>query len=203
MSPDARLWIWRMAAWLVCGLPLGWLIWRCFTADLGANPVETLEHASGEWALRLLLLTLAMSPLRQLSGATEAIRIRRLVGLWAFAWVTLHFSIYLVFDLGFSMSALGDDLVKRRYITLGFAAWLLLIPLAVTSTQGWQRRLKRRWKSLHRAIYAVGLLGAFHFLWLVKADKREPLIYLAILLVLLAFRVPWKKLLGRGAAQAA
>lgn len=161
---------------------------------LGPNPVEFLEHYLGDWTLRLLLVTLAMTPLRKLTGMTEAIRVRRILGLWAYAFLCLHFSIYLVFDLELSAAQLGADLVKRTYITLGFCAWLLLLPLAVTSTNGWQRQLKRNWKTLHKLVYPAAIFGAIHYLWLVKADKRTPLIYFAIFLVLLAFRLPWAKL---------
>jgi sulfoxide reductase heme-binding subunit YedZ len=142
-----------------------------------------------------------MTPLRMLTGLTEPIRVRRILGLWAFAFLCLHFLTYLVFDLSFSMTQLADDLVKRTYITLGFTAWVLLVPLAVTSTLAWQRRLKRRWITLHRLIYPAALLGAIHYLWQVKADTREPLIYLSILLVLLAFRLPWSRLMSQWRAR--
>lgn len=189
-----RLWAFRLAVWGLCLGVLGRLVWLGFDTGLGPNPVEFIEHYTGEWALRLLLASLAMTPLRQWLGWVEPIRVRRLLGLWAFAFVCLHFAAYLVFDLSLSLPQLGEDLLKRTYITLGFAAWLLLLPLAITSTQGWQRRLKRRWKQLHRAVYAAGILGALHFVWLVKADLREPLIYCAILALLLAWRVPWRRL---------
>lgn len=196
MSPKARLWLWRVPAWTLGLLPAALLVWRVTQAQLGANPVEFIEHFLGDWALRLLLLTLAMTPLRMLSGATEPIRIRRLLGLWAFFYLCAHFAAYLVFDLGFSLSQLGADLVKRTYITLGFAAWLMLVPLAITSTQGWQRQLKRRWKTLHRLIYPAALLGVVHYVWLVKADTRTPFIYLAILAALMAFRLPVGRIKG-------
>jgi sulfoxide reductase heme-binding subunit YedZ len=196
MHPATRLWGLRLAVWLLALAPLGLLGWRLATGRLGPNPVETLEHVSGLWALRLLLLTLAMTPLRERLGLPELVQVRRLIGLWTFAFASLHFSIYLVFDLGLSPAQLAEDLLKRSYIALGFAAWLLMLPLAVTSTRGWQRRLKRRWKLLHRAIYPATLLAALHFLWLVKADHREPLIYLAIALTLLAFRLPWSRRRG-------
>ncbi len=158
--------------------------------------MEFLEHYLGDWALRLLLVTLAMTPLRMLTRMTEPIRVRRILGLWAYAYLCLHFSIYLVFDLEFSAAQLGTDLFKRTYITLGFSAWLLLLPLAITSTNGWQRRLKRNWKTLHKLVYTAAIFGAIHYLWLVKADTRTPLIYSAILLALLAFRLPWARLRG-------
>ncbi len=185
------LW-WRVGAWALALLPLAELAWRIATGRLGPNPVEFMEHHLGEWALRLLLVTLAMTPLQRLTGRGEFIRIRRLLGLWAFVYVCLHLLVYLTFDLGFSPAQLADDVVKRTYITLGFAAFLLLLPLAITSTAGWQRRLRRRWKSLHRLIYPAAMLAVLHYLWLVKSDLRAPLTYLAILVLLLALRVPWR-----------
>jgi methionine sulfoxide reductase heme-binding subunit len=191
-----RLWAWRAAAWSLGVVPLLFAVKLGFQSRLGANPVEFLEHYTGDWTLRLLLTTLGMTPLRTLTRLTEPIRVRRILGLWTFAFLCLHFSMYLVFDLSFSMTQLAEDLVKRTYITLGFTAWLLLLPLAITSTAGWQRRLKRRWITLHRLIYPAAILGAIHYLWLVKADKREPLIYLSILLALLAFRLPWVRIMS-------
>jgi methionine sulfoxide reductase heme-binding subunit len=191
-----RLWAWRAAAWALGVVPLLVGVKLILQSRLGANPVEFLEHYTGDWTLRLLLTTLSMTPLRMLTRLTEPIRVRRILGLWTFAFLCLHFSMYLVFDLSFSMTQLAEDLVKRTYITLGFTAWLLLLPLAITSTAGWQRRLKRRWITLHRFIYPAAVLGAIHYLWLVKADKREPLIYLSILLALLAFRLPWVRIMG-------
>ena len=188
-----RLLAWRAAAWALGIVPLLTLVKWVVQGKLGANPVEFVEHYLGDWTLRLLLITLAMTPLRMLTRLTEPVRVRRILGLWAFAFLCLHFSMYLIFDLGFSLSQLSEDLMKRTYITLGFAAWLMLVPLAVTSTTGWQRRLKRRWITVHRFIYPAALLGSIHYLWLVKADTRQPLIYLSILLGLLAFRLPWSR----------
>jgi sulfoxide reductase heme-binding subunit YedZ len=188
-----RLWAWRAAAWSLGVVPLLFTVKWGFQSRLGANPVEFLEHYTGDWTLRLLLTTLAMTPLRMLTRLIEPIRVRRILGLWAFAFLCLHFFIYLVFDLGFLVLQLGEDLVKRTYITLGFTAWLMLLSLAITSTTAWQRRLKRRWITLHQLIYPAAILGAIHYLWLVKADTREPLIYLAILLALLGFRLPWSQ----------
>jgi methionine sulfoxide reductase heme-binding subunit len=188
-----RLLPWRVAAWALGIIPLLFAVKWSYQSRLGANPVEFLEHYTGDWTLRLLLTTLAMTPLRMLTRLTEPVRVRRILGLWAFAFLCLHFSIYLVFDLGFSVLQLGEDLVKRTYITLGFTAWLMLLSLAITSTTAWQRRLKHRWVALHQLVYPAAILGVIHYLWLVKADTREPLIYLAILLVLLGFRLPWSQ----------
>ena len=199
MSPQARLWLWRLAAWALALIPLGLLGQRFVQVDLTANPIEFIEHYLGIWSLRLLLVTLAMTPLRQLTGWAEPVKLRRTLGLWAYAYLCLHFAVYIVFDLNILQPAhaavqLGEDLVKRTYITLGFVGWLLLLPLAVTSTDGWQRRLKRNWKKLHRLVYPATLLGALHFVWLVKKDLSEPLLYLAVLIALLALRWPWPQL---------
>jgi sulfoxide reductase heme-binding subunit YedZ len=183
----------KLAAWALCLYPAAALAWRTYNGHLGANPVETLEHGSGSAALKILLATLAMTPLRQLTGRPEPIQLRRTLGLFAYVYMCVHFAMYLVFDLELSLPKLGEDLVKRTYITLGFSCWLLLLPLALTSTDGWQRRLKRRWKSLHRLIYPAALLACGHFIWLVKKDETEPMIYLGVLLVLLGWRLPWRR----------
>lgn len=180
----------KLLLFSACALPAALLLWRAFNGDLGANPIETLEHETGIWALRLLLVTLAMTPLRQLSGRAEFIQVRRMLGLYSFFYVSCHFAIFLVFDLSLSLAALFEEIIERPYITVGFSAWLLLLPLAITSTRGWQQRLKRNWKRLHRLIYPAVLLACVHFLWKVKADPVEPLIYLGIALALLALRLP-------------
>ena len=205
MSPAARLWSWRAAVWALALIPLGLLAQRVLQGRLGANPIEFIEHYFGLWSLRLLMATLAVTPLRMLTGWSEPLKMRRTVGLWAYVYVCLHFAVYIVFDLNIldpahAAKQLAEDLVKRLYITVGFTAWLLLLPLAITSTDGWQRRLKRRWKSLHRLIYIAAALGVLHFVWLVKKDLSEPLLYAAILLALLAFRWPLPQL-RRASAQ--
>lgn len=156
---------------------------------LGANPVETLTHFSGDWALRLLLVTLAMTPLRQLTGQPWPILIRRMLGLFAFFYAGLHFTVWLVFDHGLDPVAMLEDIAERPYVTLGFSAFVLLIPLAVTSTNGWMRRLGRNWQRLHRLVYPAALLAVLHFVWLVKGDQLEPLVYGALLALLLGWRV--------------
>ena len=175
---------------LLCLLPLAHLGWDVWYNTLGTDPVAQLEHRSGDWSLRLLLATLAITPLRKLSGWNKIIRYRRMLGLFAFFYVSVHLCIYLVIDLGGFWSQFLSEIVKRPYITVGFAAWLLLIPLAITSTKAMMRRLGRRWQQLHRLAYLAALLGVLHFMWLVKADKREPAIYLAILIVLMLWRLP-------------
>jgi sulfoxide reductase heme-binding subunit YedZ len=169
-------------------LPLAGLMVAAARGALGANPDETITHVTGEWALRLLLLTLAVSPLRRLAGWGFVAPWRRSLGLLAFGYACLHFATFLALDLGFDLSALGEEVVERPFVTLGFSALLLLTPLAVTSTRGWQRRLGRRWLSLHRLVYGAAVLAVLHFVWLVKADWVEPLVYGAVLAGLLALR---------------
>jgi methionine sulfoxide reductase heme-binding subunit len=169
--------------WLICGA-LGW-----FGLSLGADPVKKLEHECGKTALQLLLLTLAVTPLRNLLGLPQLLRLRRMLGLFAFFYVVVHFSVYLVLDLELDFATLGADIAKRPYITIGFTGLLLLIPLAVTSTSAMARRLGRRWQTLHRLVYVVAVLGVWHFYWQVKRDVREPLLYAAILALLLLYRV--------------
>jgi len=198
MSAAARLRLARLLVWTGCLAPLVLLGLRTLHGALGANPIEFLERALGDWSLRLLLLSLAMTPLRSLSGWIWPLKLRRTVGLWAYAYICLHFAVYIVFDLNIlepaqALTQLAEDLVKRLYITAGFAAWLFLLPLAITSTDGWQRRLGRRWKALHRLVYPAAVLGVLHYVWLVKKDLSDPLLYAAILSVLLLWRWPWPK----------
>ncbi|MET0289902.1 MAG: protein-methionine-sulfoxide reductase heme-binding subunit MsrQ [Pseudoxanthomonas sp.] len=175
------------AAWL------GWRFWQVFIGGdvdaLGADPVAYIEHDTGLWAIRLLMATLAITPLRQLTGQNLLVRFRRLLGLYAFFYATLHLGAYLWLDLRGYWAQLFEEIVKRPYITVGFAAWVLLVALAITSTSGWIRRLGRNWARLHKAIYAIGVLAVLHFWWLVKSDVREPALYAGILAVLLSWRV--------------
>lgn len=189
--------------------PLAWLSWQFWQVAsdtdidaLGADPVAEVEHRLGLWALRLLLLALAITPLRQLTGQPVLLRFRRMLGLYAFAYASLHFAAYLALDLRGYWTQVFEEIAKRPYITVGFAAWLLLVPLAVTSTQGWIRRLGRRWGQLHRLVYAIAILAVLHFWWIVKSDYREPLLYAAVLAVLLGWRL-WKRLAARGGRPAA
>lgn len=190
----------KIVAFIVCLIPLGLLAWRFFGAHptdmsawglgLGANPIEKLEHKTGDWTLRFLLITLAITPLRKLLHLPALIKFRRMFGLFAFFYGCLHFATYLCVDKFFNIHEILADIVKRKYITVGFTAFVLLVPLAVTSTAGWIRRLGgKRWQALHRLIYFSAVAGVIHYLWLVKADIREPMEYAAILTVLLAYRV--------------
>jgi sulfoxide reductase heme-binding subunit YedZ len=185
---------------LLCLVPLVVLISRGISGALGPNPVEAITHFTGDWTLRLLLVTLAVTPLRRMTGQAWLIRFRRMLGLFTFFYAVLHLMTYLWLDQFFAWGAIAEDVLKRPYITVGFAAFILMVPLAITSTQGWIRRLGRRWKALHRAVYVIGVLGVLHYLWLVKADILEPVIYGIVLLVLLALRIPGIRLpVRRGA----
>jgi methionine sulfoxide reductase heme-binding subunit len=180
---------------LLCLLPLANLLRGAFAiggASLGANPVEELLHELGLWTLRFLVLTLAVTPLKDLLGKPWPLAFRRMLGLFTFFYALLHFLTWLVLDQELYWSGILTDIGKRPFITIGFTAFILLIPMAVTSTNGWIRRLgAQRWKQLHKLIYVIALLGVWHFYWLVKSDVREPLLYLAITGALLGWRV-WK-----------
>ena len=182
----------------LCLLPLAWMVYDGFTGGLGVNPIEAVTHRTGDWTLRLLLATLTLTPLRRLSGWAWPLRLRRMVGLFAFFYACLHLLTYLWLDQFFDWGMILEDVVERPFITLGMLAFLGLVPLALTSTRGMQRRLGRRWKTLHRLVYPVAILGVLHFWWLVKADVREPLVYALVLAVLLGVRLAgwWR----RGAA---
>ena len=176
---------------LVCLLPLMRLIFLGIGGGLGANPIEFITHSTGTWTLVGLLVTLSVTPLRQLTGRADLIRYRRMLGLFTFFYACLHFVTYIWLDQFFDPAAIAKDVIKRPFITVGFTAFLLLIPLAVTSTHAMMRRLGRRWQQLHRLIYLIALLGVIHYLWLVKKDLTEPLIYGAVLTLLLVVRLPW------------
>lgn len=166
------------------------------TGSLGANPVEAVQDHFGIWGLRFIMITLAVTPLRQLSGRNWLARFRRMLGLFTFFYVLMHFLTWLVLDQGLLFSAIAEDITKRPFITIGFVAFLLLTMMAVTSTNALRRRMGRRWQQLHYSAYAVGVLGVWHFWWQVKLDTREPLLYAAILSVLLGYRL-YKRLAGR------
>jgi sulfoxide reductase heme-binding subunit YedZ len=180
-----------MALFLVCLVPVTLLVWDGLNDRLGANPVQTVTHTTGLWGLRLLLVTLTVSPLRRLTGWGPVMRLRRMLGLFAFFYVLLHFLTYVAIDQGFALRDIVEDVAKRPYITIGFTAFVLLIPLAATSTDGMIRRLGgKRWKQLHQLVYVIAVAGCFHYFWLVKADTLNPLVYLSVLLVLLVLRLP-------------
>lgn len=171
------------------------LVWKFFHDQLGANPFEALTRQSGEWTLRFLLLTLLMTPLRDILHRAWPLQLRRMLGLYSFFYACLHLMTYLWFDQFFDWREITEDILQRPFITVGITAWILLLPLAVTSTNGMMRRLGRNWRRLHRSIYLIAALGVLHFIWLVKADLREPLIYAGILVGLLGYRLAkwWQK----------
>ena len=197
---------WTKAAVFFLGLlPFLLLLWPLYklvtTGDaprLGANPVEYITHYTGDWTIRFLLITLAVTPLRRIFDQPKLVRYRRMLGLFAFFYVTLHFLTWFVLDKSFSLSDMWADVLKRRFITVGMLGFALLIPLAVTSTAGWVRRMGFvQWQRLHRLIYFAALAGVIHYYWLVKSDVRLPLMYGAILAVLMAYRlVVWRKTPG-------
>jgi sulfoxide reductase heme-binding subunit YedZ len=195
--------IYKPLLFVACAAPAAWMLWAVLAVlgklppggmALGADPASRLVHACGITALRLLMLTLAVTPLRMLTHWNDLVRLRRMLGLFAFFYVLLHFTAYAVLDLELDFPHIGEDIVKRPYITIGMVALLLLIPLAVTSTNRMQRRLGRRWTKLHRLTYLIAALGVWHFWWQVKKDIREPLLYVVIFAVLMAFR--WRQLKG-------
>lgn len=171
--------------------PASWLAWRTYQGDLGVNPAETLQLETGIWTLRFLIITLAITPIRRLSGWNRVIQYRRMLGLFAFFYGTLHFFTYFAFDLNFTLGEAFVDVAKRPFITAGFVSLVAMLPLAVTSTRGWIRRLGRRWQTLHRLIYVAGIAGAIHYLWKVKVATGSPVYYALIVAALLLFRVGW------------
>jgi sulfoxide reductase heme-binding subunit YedZ len=175
---------------LACLGPLARLGWKAYNHALGANPIEVITHSTGDWTLIFLLVTLAITPLRKLTGQLWLIRFRRMFGLFAFFYVVLHFLTYIWLDKFFDVHEMLADIAKRKFITVGFTGFVLLIPLAITSTAGWIRRLGgRRWQRLHQLIYFSAMAGVIHYLWLVKKDIHKPLEYALVLGVLLGYRI--------------
>jgi sulfoxide reductase heme-binding subunit YedZ len=180
----------KPVAFLLCLLPLVALGWRALHGKLTANPIEFITHATGDWTLRFLVITLCITPFRKILHIPELVRFRRMLGLFAFFYACLHFTTYIWLDKFFDLSEMWKDIAKRKYITVGFSAFLLLIPLAVTSTAGWIRRLGgKRWQMLHRLIYFSASLGVIHYYWLVKSAVIRPLTYGAIVAILLLWRL--------------
>jgi|SRR5690606_17960445 len=191
----------RVAVFVACLVPalvLGWNTWLLYSGaggDLGINPIETLTHQTGQWALRLLLVTLAITPIRRLTGWNAIIRFRRMLGLYAFFYAILHLSVWMVFDHFFTLSTMVEDIAKRPFITMGTLALLLMLPLALTSTTWAIRRLGRRWQQLHRLVYASAIAAVVHFIWKEKVIIDETMTYAAILAALLLVRVAfaWRR----------
>jgi methionine sulfoxide reductase heme-binding subunit len=207
-ASQATRWIAKPVVFLLCLLPAVWLLVAVAdltglahlpAASLGANPIEKIQDTLGIWGLRMLLTTLAVTPLRELLGWPRLLGFRRMLGLFAFFYISMHFLFYLFVDQSLDWRVLVEDVAKRPFITAGFSALLLLIPLAVTSTKRAMRRLGRRWQRLHRLIYPAAILGCTHFFWQVKADIREPLVYILVLGALLGWRLyRSRRLAGRG-----
>ena len=174
-------------------IPFIVIVYKIYFNQLGPEPVKEITHHTGEWTLIFICLTLAMSPLKRLTNLTIWIKFRRMLGLFIFFYATLHMLTYVVIDYRLDFSSISKDILTKRFIFVGFAAWLLLLPLTLTSSRKAVMLLKDKWKKLHRLIYLIAILGVVHFLWLVKFDITEPLIYATIILVLLLFRIKFKK----------
>ena len=179
----------KICVWLACLAPLAWLVYRAWTESLGANPISFVTNTLGDWTLRILLASLAMTPLRLLFGLSWPITLRRLLGLFAFFYAALHFGVWIVLDHFFDWPQMGKDIVKRPYITIGMTALVLLVPLAATSTTGMIRRLgAANWRRLHRLAYGAGVAAILHFLWLAKVGRTDQYVHAAILVLLLGIR---------------
>ncbi len=194
-NPSARqLSAIKFLLFVLCLAPLGRLGWGGWSDALGANPIEFITRSLGTWTLNFLLITLAVSPLRKLTGWHWLLRLRRMLGLYAFFYVTLHLATYLWLDQFFDWQAIAKDIVKRPFITVGMSAFVLLVPLAVTSNNAMMKRLGgKRWRKLHRTVYVVGLFGVVHYWWMVKLDTTQPLIYAVLLALLLGVRAAWRE----------
>ncbi|MGC2196533.1 MAG: protein-methionine-sulfoxide reductase heme-binding subunit MsrQ [Terriglobales bacterium] len=190
-----KLRVLKALVFLGCLVPLARLGWKAYQQALGANPIEVITHSTGDWTLILLLAALSITPVRKLTRQYWLIGVRRMIGLFAFSYACLHFTTYIWLDKFFDWHAMLADIGKRKFITMGFLAFVLLIPLAVTSTTGWIRRLGgKRWQVLHRLIYAGAAAGVIHYVWLVKADLRKPLQYATVLAILLGYRgIAWAR----------
>jgi sulfoxide reductase heme-binding subunit YedZ len=180
----------KVVVFLLCLIPFADLLWRFITGNLGINPVETLQHGTGDWTIRFIVFTLCITPFRKLFNLPDLIRFRRMLGLFAFFYVCMHFLTYLGPDQSFDLSGMWKDVAKRPFITVGFAGFVSLIPLAITSTAGWIRRIGgKRWQMLHRLIYFAAVCGVVHYYWLVKSDVRKPVFYGALVAILLLWRL--------------
>ena len=183
----------KPSVFILSTVPFIIIVYKIFLNKLGPEPIKQITHHTGEWTLLFIIFTLAMSPLKQITNMNIWISIRRMLGLFVFFYASLHMLTYVGLDYRFDINEISKDILTKRFIFVGFAAWLLLVPLALTSSKKMMSILKQYWKKLHRLIYLIALLGVTHFIWLVKKDVTEPLIYLLIILFLLAFRVKFKK----------
>ena len=192
LKPQQIKWI-KAAVFALSLIPLALLLWKGWRHQLGANPIEYITRSTGWWTLTFLLITLTVTPLRRVAGWNWLLRLRRMLGLYAFFYACLHFTTYIWLDQFFDLASIGKDVVKRPFITVGFTAFVLLLPLAATSTNAMVKRLgAKRWQRLHRLIYAIAICGVLHFWWLVKKDIREPLAFAALVAVLLGARLVWR-----------
>ncbi|MEX2470146.1 MAG: protein-methionine-sulfoxide reductase heme-binding subunit MsrQ [Pseudohongiellaceae bacterium] len=187
-QPGARKFI-KPGVFLLALLPFGYVLWRVISNDLGPDPAQELAIETGEWSIRFLLLALAITPLRQLTGQVEFVRQRRMIGLFALFYASVHFLVWLTFLLAFRWGAIGEELIERPFITVGFAAWVILVALGVTSPKAMVKKLGRNWKRLHRLVYLAGFLALVHLLWIQRTDLVEVFFYGTILLLLLGFRL--------------
>lgn len=188
--PIAGMAWWQIAAHIGALVPLAVLLWDYAHDNLTVNPIQEATFRTGKYALVLLVLSLACTPAHIVFGLRQALRLRRAWGLYAFMYAAMHFLIFVGIDYGLDLALLQEAIFEKRFALVGFAAFLLLLPLAITSTKGWQRRLKKRWTRLHRLVYLAAILAVVHFVWLVKSDIREPLLYGLVVMVLLLVRVP-------------
>ena len=188
--PLPRLTKFQLVVHILALVPLGLLIWDAVNGNLTFNPIQAATLRTGKTALVLLVLSLAATPINTVTGFRQALKVRRALGLYAFLYAAIHFYIYSGIDYGFDLDLIWLELAEKRFVLVGFAAFLILLPLALTSTKGWQRRLKKTWKRLHRWVYLAGILVIFHYVWVVKSDIREPLVWGAILGLLLILRIP-------------
>tara|TARA_B100000678_G_scaffold261336_1_gene242782 strand:+ start:350 stop:958 length:609 start_codon:yes stop_codon:yes gene_type:complete len=189
LNKKRRVLLLKGLVWLLCLAPGVWLVWRGFTDRLGANAIEEVLHRLGDTSLVILLVTLSITPIRRLTGWNDLAPLRRPLGLFAFFYLTTHFLWYAVVDEGLAFEFIVEDVIERPYILAGFTAWLMLIPLAITSTKGWIRRLKKNWQKLHRLVYVATGLGVLHFYWQVKADTYWPLVATTVLVALMLLRI--------------
>ena len=184
----------KIFVFLLCLWPLYSIIYRIFYNNLGAEPVDKIINHFGEWTLIFIFLTLSMSPLKRITNSTVWIKFRRMLGLFVFFYASIHLLSYVGLDYRFDFQPILNDVLKKKFVFIGFAAWLLLIPLAITSSDKMVKILKQNWKKIHRLIYVIGIFGVLHFIWLSKTIFFKPLIFLIILIILLLFRVNFKKL---------
>jgi len=178
----------KPAVFIVALLPAAWIAWQFFHDKLGANPIRELEIQTGLWTLRLLAITLAITPVRRAFGWNWLAKYRRMLGLFTFFYATVHLSMWSFVDWFFAWGDMWQEIVKHKYILIGMLTWLIMVPLAITSTKGWVRRLGKRWAKLHRLVYVAAITGTIHYLWAVKKDTFFPVVYLAVFTLLLAYR---------------